>query len=276
MSFIFLLLLGGFGAGVVTGLAGASAAAIITPLLTLFAGVPAYNAIAIALFTDVFASSMSAFTFWKNGNIDLKKGKSLTVVIVIGSVFGSYIATLVSSDALGSLSAVMILFVSINFLKKANRMEKEQKGLVEKRDEKLYFQNHKKLGTIIAGLLVGFICGFVGAGGGLMILLILTSIQGLDTKKAVGTSVLIMTFAALSGGIAHTTDLQAFDVATGAFLPNDMSMLVAILITGFTSLIGANLAAKFANKTEEYNLLRIVAVTFLILVLSGALRTVLL
>lgn len=275
MQFILLLILGGLGSGAVTGLAGASASTIITPLLTMFAGVPAYNAIAIALFTDVFSSSISAYTFWKNGNVDLKKGGQLTVIIVLGTIAGSYLAKFVSSAALGGISALSILLISINFLKKANRLEKEAKGLVEKQEEKLYFQDHKQIATVISGLLIGFICGFMGAGGGLMILLILTSIQGLDTKKGVGTSIFVMAFSALSGGIAHITELQPYDVSTGAYLPNDMGMLVAILITGVTSLIGARFAAKFANKTEEYNLLRIVAITFLVLVTAGVLRTVL-
>ena len=57
--------------------------------------------------------------------------------------------------------------------------------------------------SIICGILIGFICGFIGAGGGMMMLLILTSVLGYELKTAVGTSVFIMTFTALTGAVSH-------------------------------------------------------------------------
>ena len=56
---------------------------------------------------------------------------------------------------------------------------------------------------MICGMLIGFICGFVGAGGGLMMLLILTSVLGYELKTAVGTSVFIMAFTAFTGAVSH-------------------------------------------------------------------------
>ena len=57
--------------------------------------------------------------------------------------------------------------------------------------------------AIIGGIFVGFICGFVGAGGGMMMLFVLTSFLGYQMHMAVGTSVFIMAFTALTGGISH-------------------------------------------------------------------------
>lgn len=258
ITFVILLILGGFGAGVVTGLAGASAATIVTPVMSMLAGLPTYTAITIALFTDVFASSASAYTFWKNGNINIKKGLYVSIFVVAGSIFGSYISTKVSSDSLGVVSLLSILLVSINFLKKSNRMQKESAGEIEKAEEKLHFQDHKNIAIIGFGLLIGFLCGFVGAGGGLMILLMLSSILGLDTKTGVGTSVLVMTFTAFSGGVAHIPNVEP--------LANGMSLLPLIIVSGVFGIIGAKIAANYANKVEEYLLLRIVACTFLTLI----------
>ncbi len=272
--FLLLTILGGFGAGVVTGLAGASAATIVTPLLTVFGGVPAYTAIMIALFTDVFASAMSAMTFQKNGNINIKKGLYLSIFVVSGSIFGSYLATFVDSSALGKISSFMIIFISINFLLKANRMKKEDEGLIEKKPEKICPEKFRTPVLIISGLFVGFICGFVGAGGGLMILVILSSVLGLDTKTGVGTSVLVMTFTALSGGIAHIPNIEL--LSNGTYLPSGSNLVVVIIISGIASIVGAKIAAQFANNTKEYNLLRIVACTFLVLIGTGVLKTVLL
>lgn len=53
------------------------------------------------------------------------------------------------------------------------------------------------------GALVGLICGFCGAGGGMMMLMVLTMLLGYELKTAVGTSVFVMTFSALTGAISH-------------------------------------------------------------------------
>ncbi len=262
--FILYLVISGFGAGIVTGLAGASAATIVTPVLSIFAGVPAYTAITVALFTDVFASASSAYTFWENKNINLKKGLYVSIFVVIGSIAGSFLSTYANSKVLGYISLLMIVNISLNFLKKANRLEKEAKGLIEKKEQKLVFQNHTNLAIIGFGLLIGFLCGFVGAGGGLMILVMLSAILGLDTKTGVGTSVLVMTFTALSGGIAHIPNLEP----TGY----NLNFVIVVLISGLFSISGAKIAARFANKTEEYNLLRIVAITFLLIVASAIVK----
>ena len=72
-------------------------------------------------------------------------------------------------------------------------------------------------------MLIGFICGFIGAGGGMMLLLILTSVLGYELKTAVGTSVFIMAFTALTGAVSHMAigglpDLFALAVCAAATL----------------------------------------------------------
>ena len=66
-------IIAGLGAGIGTGLAGLSAAAVISPMLITFLGFPAYEAVGIALASDVLASAASAYTYGKNKNIDLWK-----------------------------------------------------------------------------------------------------------------------------------------------------------------------------------------------------------
>lgn len=70
---IIVCLIAGCGAGLGTGFAGMSAAVVITPMLVTFLGLPAYSAIGIALASDVLASGVSAYTYHKNKNIDIKK-----------------------------------------------------------------------------------------------------------------------------------------------------------------------------------------------------------
>ena len=92
--------------------------------------------------------------------------------------------------------------------------------------------------SIILGMIIGLICGFVGAGGGMLMLLVLVSVLGYELKTAVGTSVFIMTFTAITGASSH------FIIGGGI---TDWTVLAMCVI--FT-LIGALVTARFANKTS--------------------------
>ena len=61
-------LFAGVGAGLGTGFAGLSAAAVISPMLITLLGVPAYHAVGIALASDVLASAVSAYTYKRNNS----------------------------------------------------------------------------------------------------------------------------------------------------------------------------------------------------------------
>ena len=72
----------GLGAGIGTGFAGMSAAAAITPMLVTFLGMPAYEAVGIALASDVLASGVSAYTYGKNKNLDIKNGLIMMAAVL--------------------------------------------------------------------------------------------------------------------------------------------------------------------------------------------------
>ena len=101
-------------------------------------------------------------------------------------------------------------------------------------------------------MLIGFICGFIGAGGGMMMLLILTSELGYELKTAVGTSVFIMTFTALTGAVSHFA------------IGGTSDWTVWILCVVFTFL-WARIAAVFANKATPKTLNRAPGVILVVL-----------
>ncbi len=249
---IILLIIAGAGAGIVTGLAGASAATVVTPLLLAFQVVDPYTAVAIALITDVFASFFSFLTYKKNGNINMKDGVYLTITACIGSYIGSYISSFMG-DSLGVLGGVMTFILGLNFLYKGMKLRKNPESAnVEKPKSKLSEMN-PILTSSVLGLMLGLVCGIVGAGGGLMILFVLTTVLNYDTKTAIGTSVLIMTFTALTGGVAHIVHMEEIHV---------FALTVALVLTSVFGVIGAKAAAAFANKSSEDILLIIVGGTF--------------
>lgn len=234
----------GMGAGLGTGFAGMSAAAVISPMLITFLGMEPYMAVGIALASDVLASAVSAYTYGKNKNLDIRNGVIMMTFVLIFTVVGSYISSLVPSNTMGGFSVCMTFLLGVKFLIKPVMNTKE--GMKNVSVGKRIVQ------SILCGIVIGFICGFVGAGGGMMMLLILTSVLGYELKTAVGTSVFIMAFTALTGSLSHFRIGGAPDIT------------VLILCVVFT-LFWARVAARFANKATPATLNRATGAVLVIL-----------
>ncbi len=234
----------GMGAGLGTGFAGMSAAAVISPMLITFLGMPAYQAVGIALASDVLASAVSAYTYGKNKNLDIKNGLVMMATVLFFTTVGSYVSSLVPNTTMGSFSVVMTFFLGIKFIVKPVMTTREAMNSVSPRK--------RILQSVICGCMIGFICGFVGAGGGMMMLLILTSVLGYELKTAVGTSVFIMAFTAFTGAVSHFTIGGMPDIP------------VLILCIVFT-LVWARVAARFANKASAAVLNRVTGVILALL-----------
>ena len=236
----------GIGAGLGTGFAGMSAAAVISPIIITFLNMPAYQAVGIALASDILASAVSTIQYWKNKNIDLKNGIIMMISVLCFTLIGSYIASIVPNTVMGNFSVFMTLLLGIKFIVKPVMTTKEKMESISKKK--------RIIQSIICGSIIGFICGFIGAGGGMMMLLILTSVLGYELKTAVGTSVLIMTFTALTGAISH-------------FSIGGISDITTLIFCVLSTLIFARVAAKYANKAEPEVLNRI---TGIVLALIGS------
>ena len=189
---ILVTFFAGMGAGLGTGFAGMSAAAVISPMLITFLGMDPYMAVGIALSSDVLASAVSAYTYHKNGNLDVKNGLIMMASVLVFTVVGSFTASLVPSHTMGNFSVFMTF------------------------------------------------------------LLILTSVLGYELKTAVGTSVFIMTFTALTGAMSH--------FAIGG-APDWTVLALCVVFT----LLWARIAAVFANKAAPKTLNRATGIVLVVL-----------
>lgn len=240
---IIVCFLAGAGAGIGTGFAGMSAAAIVGPMLAAFLGMQPYQAIGIGLASDVLASAISAWTYKKHGNLDVKNSIVLLACVLLMTVVGSFVASFLPDRAMGNTTQFAMIFIGLRFLLKPVTTTKEQMNALSP-EERL-----KK--SAMGGLMVGFICGFVGAGGGMMLLFVLTSFLGYEMHMAVGTSVFIMAFTALTGGISH--------MVIGG-IPDLTCLILCIIFT----LIWARVAAVLANKASAVTLNRAVGVVMIL------------
>ena len=145
---------------------------------------------------------------------------------------------------LGGSSVFMTLILGVKFIVKPVMTTKEAMGAVSAKK--------RLIQSLLCGTMIGFICGFIGAGGGMMMLLILTSVLGYELKTAVGTSVFIMTFTALTGAVSHF----AIDGA-----PDWWVLGLCVVFT----LVWARIAARFANKASAKTLNRATGVILVVL-----------
>lgn len=229
MEDFVIYIIGGFFAGVATGLIGLSAATIIAPLFIVILGMPPYTAIGIALASDVLASSLSAYHYIKNKNIHLKSAIVMAITVVFFTVIASYLSSNTDPVNLGIMVNIFVLILGIRFL--VFPVKGNADGKIFK------FTKSKFIASVFWGIVIGLTSGYFGAGGGLSMLAVLTIILGYDLKKAVGTSVFIMVFTAFVGAASH--------------IIIDGTIWLAIFITGVAALIGANIASKYANKVNN-------------------------
>ena len=229
MPYKFIIcFIAGIGAGLGTGFAGMSAAAVITPMLVTFLHIEPYQAVGIALASDVLASAASAFTYGKNKNLDVRNGLVMMATVLVFTLVGSWVSSLVPAAAMGNFSVFMTLLLGVKFIVKPVMTTKESMAAVSPRK--------RLVQSVACGMMIGFICGFIGAGGGMMMLLVLTSVLGYELKTAVGTSVFIMSFTALTGSVSH-------------FAIGGVADWWALAFCVLSTLLWAQIAARFANRS---------------------------
>lgn len=235
--------LAGVGAGLGTGFAGMSAAAVISPMLITFLGMDAYAAVGIALASDVLASAISAYTYGKNKNLDVRNGLVMMGAVLAFTMVGSWVASMVPNTTMGNFSKYMTLLLGIKFIVKPVMTTKENMQTVDAKK--------RIVQSILCGMMIGFICGFVGAGGGMMLLFVLTSFLGYPVHMAVGTSVFIMAFTALTGGVSH-------------FIIGDMPDILTMVLCVVFTFLWARIAAVIANKATAKTLNRVVGIVMIV------------
>ena len=230
------------GAGIGTGLAGLSAATVMVPILIVlcpsFSGeTGAYQATAIALASDILGSAVTTWTYAKNKNIDLKRGWIMLTCILAMCTVGSYAAFLAGNVVLGSFTLFLTFFIGIRFLVRPDTSREEQAEKGEKLDWKgVAF-------SLFFGLTIGFGTGFVGTGGGMMMLVVFTVFLGMELKTAVGTSTFIMTFTALIASVSHIL------IHPLILLEKWNVMLLCIITATAASLVSARFANRVSNRT---------------------------
>lgn len=185
--------------GFVLGLLGGGGSILTVPILVYLFKFDAVTSTAYSLFIVGAASCVGAFKSYKKGNLDLSVGLAFAVPGLIG-VFTSR-AFIVPSlpDTILSLQAFTLSKDSFILLVFALIMVTASYSMIFGRVQIKQESSSSILTLSSLGFTVGVCTGFVGAGGGFILIPVLNSLAGLDIKKSIGTSLFIIAVNSLIG-----------------------------------------------------------------------------
>jgi len=252
-----VVLLIGCIAGIVTGLIGASGVMVVVPAFVML-GYATSEAIGASLFIDTIASLVVAWTYFQNKKLNLKQGIWIAIGSVGGAQIGSLISPLIPDVGLNSAFSIFLVITAVIFWFRGATigvpdLNVNDGAARQSRIVKLLRSNVVVSGLLL-GILVGILSGLLGAGGGVLILLILVFVMQYNMHEGIGTSTLIMAFTAASGTIGH---------AISSNLPFKAAIYGAI-----GTVIGGRFAARFANKVNEKVLSKVVGGVFAVLAVT--------
>ena len=183
------IILAGFIIGLLSGMFGFGGSSISTPLLRIFFLIPPYYALASPLPMTVISSSVASAKYYKENLIEWKVVWDLLLFIVPGSVLGAYLTKYISGKVLMLLTAIFLLYISLRF--------------ILRRDIRLIRKMEKRYLIIPAGFFIGFISGLLANGGGIFVVPVLF-LLGMNIKKAIASSLVVVLLGVIPSIIVHT------------------------------------------------------------------------
>ena len=197
MSDGFLVLYGSIG-GFAAGLLGIGGGIILIPLLVYLAGISLRSPTSISLVFILFSASSGLGAHFKAGNTDLRLGLWMGTGAVAGALGGAHLAGMVSDRfLLALLGAVTALSASVLLVPRPEDLLDPPSGTLGKcgRNE----ARVKPAFALAVGLGQGLLAGLLGLGGGVIVIPLLVYLLGVNTHKALGTSLAVVWISAAAG-----------------------------------------------------------------------------
>ena len=198
MSAIFILgLVLSAAIGLSLGLIGGGGSIITVPVLVYVLGVEPHDAVGMSLAVVGATSLVGSFLHYRRGTVQLKTGLIFGAAGIVGALLGSPLTRLLSPSALLMTFAMLMLVIAVLMLRR-----KSNAGIVEVESAQKVSNVWKAL---LAGFGVGILTGFIGVGGGFLIVPALVMFGGLGMKEAVGTSLFVIFLNCVAGIVGHAS-----------------------------------------------------------------------
>jgi hypothetical protein len=210
------------GIGLSLGLLGGGGSTLALPVLVYVAGIPPTDAVAPSLAIVGATSLFASIAHGVRGQVNVRVAALFGGAGLLGALVGARLTHLVPGRILMFAFAALLLAVGIKMTRGA-----ADPGPRPVRSPAL---------ALVAGTAVGTLTGFLGVGGGFVIVPALTSVAGLPIRAAIGTSLVVITLNSAAGFVGH---LDQHDLHLGLTL-----LLASLACVG--ALLGTALAGRLA------------------------------
>jgi uncharacterized membrane protein YfcA len=180
--------------GVVLGLLGGGGSILTVPILLSAAKLPEREAIASSLFVVGVTSAAAVIGHARRGNVDWRTGLLFASAGAAGAFAGGRASELVPASWLILGFVAMMIGTGVAMLRGRGDGAEGRTPAVPT--------------VLVTGAVLGFVTGLVGAGGGFVVVPALVLVGGLPMKKAVGTSLVVITLQTLAGFVGHAAHVS--------------------------------------------------------------------
>lgn len=220
--------------GLILGLVGGGGSILTVPILVYVLGYNPIIATAYSLFVVGSSSIVGAFQKYRKGLADIKIGLAFSFPSFLAVYFSRRylvpnlpeVFVSVGEYSLTKEMAIMSFFALVMLLASYSMLTNKKEITQLKSVQQPYYK------TFIQGLVIGTITGIIGAGGGFLYVPALVLWAKLPMKKAVGTSLIIISINSLIG---FTGDLQTITIEWSFLLAFSGITIIGILLGGLLS-----------------------------------------
>jgi uncharacterized membrane protein YfcA len=261
---IVLAVIAGALIGLSLGALGGGGSILAVPVLVYLLGQSAVQATTGSLVVVGVTSLVGAITARRAGNVLLGRGVAFGAVAIGGAVLGAQLSTRVPPAALmASFAALMLVVGGVMTWRQLNHSRNPRLATRPALDDPIITFTPtfacacpRALKVLVTATVVGLLTGFLGVGGGFLVVPALVLALGLPIRYAAGTSLVVITIT------------SAAALATRAGTGASPDWAVVLLLTA-TSAAAAVIGARFAGKVGSDRL----SAAFTVLVLVVALYT---
>lgn len=216
-------ILGAIAIGLSLGLTGAGGSILTLPVLVYLAGVPPTEAVGLSLFVVGLAAAAGAVQRARAGDFHARAAMMFGASGMVGAALGSRFTAMVPGEVLMGSFAVLMLVVAARML--GGRKEGSEPS-----------PDCQPARCLVAGAGTGVLTGFVGVGGGFLLMPALMRFARLPIRTATGTSLAVIAVNSTVGWLSH--------LPTSAGRPELMALFGCLAVAG--TLIGKRLGAKWS------------------------------
>jgi uncharacterized membrane protein YfcA len=181
--------------GIALGLLGGGGSILTVPLLVYVAGLDAKAAIASSLFVVGVTSLVGLVSHARAGRVRWRTGLFFGAAGMVGAFLGGKVGSLIPGAVLLVGFAIMMAVTAVAMIRGRKNVTAVQHG------------DLPVVRVLIDGIVVGFVTGIVGAGGGFLVVPALALLGGLPMPIAVGTSLLVIAMKSFAGFAGYATSV---------------------------------------------------------------------